>query len=84
MTLDVEELYERIAFYRTKLYEREDIEDVIKGMLLKSNMPIGEVSKVYYILNLPDNKQPYECEFRQNENELMRILDIPMKYKEMN
>lgn len=71
-----DELYERIAFYREKFYEREDIEEVVREYLLHSTMSIKEVSNVFYFLNLPDNKQPYECEFRKNEEELFKVLEV--------
>lgn len=72
----IEELYERIAYYRTKLYEREDIEEVVREYLLHSNMPIGEVASVMWILNLPDNKQEYTPQFRETETELFRVLEM--------
>ncbi len=72
----IEELYERIAHYRTKLYEREDIEKVVREYLLHSNMPINEVASVMWILNLPDNKQEYTPQSREAETELFRVLEI--------
>ena len=75
MTLE-EELYERIAFYREKLYEREDIEEVVREYLLHSTMSIREVSNVFYFLNLPDNKVDYTPQIRKNEEELFRVLEM--------
>lgn len=75
MTLE-EELYERIAFYREKFYEREDIEEVVREYLLHSTMSIREVSNVFYFLNLPNNKQPYEPTYRETEKELFRVLEM--------
>lgn len=72
----MEELYERIAYYRTKFYEREDIEEVVREYLLHSNMPIGEVASVMWILNLPDNKQKYTPQFRETKTELFRVLEM--------
>lgn len=72
----IDELYERIAYYRTKLYEREDIEEVVREYLLHSNMPINEVASIMWILNLPDNKQEYTSQFRETETELFRVLSI--------
>jgi len=72
----IDELYERITHYRTKLYEREDIEEVVREYLLHSNMPINEVACVMWILNLPDNKQEYTPQFRETETELFRVLSI--------
>ena len=72
----IEELYERIAYYRTKLYEREDIEEVVRKYLLHSNMPIGEVASIMWMLNLPDNKQEYTPQFRESETELFRVLEM--------
>lgn len=72
----IDELYERIAFYRTKLYEREEIEEVVRDYLLKSNATIGEVSNIFYMLNLPDNKQEYTPRYIQNEEELFRVLEM--------
>ena len=72
----IDELYERIAYYRTKLYEREDIEEVVRELLLHSNMPIGEVASVMWILNLPDNKQEYTPQLIENEKELFRVLEM--------
>lgn len=72
----IDELYERIAFYRTKLYEREDIEEVVRSYLLKSSMPIGEVSSVFYFLNLPNNKQEYTPNYRENEEKLFKVLEM--------
>lgn len=72
----IDELYERIAFYRTKLYEREEIEEVVRDYLLKSNATIGEVSNIFYMLNLPDNKQEYTPRYLPNEEELFRVLEM--------
>ncbi len=72
----IDELYDRIAFYRTKLYERQDIEEVVRDYLLKSNATIGEVSNIFYMLNLPDNKQEYTPVFRETEKELFRVLEM--------
>lgn len=72
----IDELYERIAFYRTKLYEREEIEEVVRDYLLKSNATIGEVANIFYMLNLPDNKQEYTPRYIQNEEELFRVLEM--------
>lgn len=52
----IDELYERIFFYQSKLHWRENIEEKIREMLLHSHMPIGEVEDIFYFLNLPDNK----------------------------
>ena len=52
----IEELYERIFFYQSKLHWRENIEEKIREMLLHSHMPISEVENIFYFLNLPDNK----------------------------
>lgn len=72
----IDELYERIAFYRTKFYEREDIEEVVRDYLLKSNATIREVENMFYMLNLPDNKQEYTPTYRENETELFRVLEM--------
>ena len=72
----IDELYDRIAFYRTKLYERQDIEEVVRDYLLKSNATIREVENIFYMLNLPDNKQPYTPTYRENEKELFRVLEL--------
>ena len=52
----IDELFERIFFYQSKLHWRENIEEKIREMLLHSHMPIGEVENIFYFLNLPDNK----------------------------
>lgn len=72
----VEELYKRIGELREQLHERKEIEEVVRSYLLKSNMPIGEVSNVFYFLNLPNNKQEYTPNYRENEEELFKVLEM--------
>ena len=70
----IEELYERIAYYRTKLYEREDIEEVVREYLLHSNMPIREVESVFCMLNLPDNKLDYVIQERDKKDYILEMI----------
>lgn len=70
----IEELYERIAYYRTKLYEREDIEEVVREYLLHSNMPIREVESVFCMLNLPDNKLDYVIQERSKKDYILEMI----------
>ena len=72
----IDELYERIAHYREKYHERVDIEEVVRSYLLKSNATIGEVANIFYMLNLPDNKQEYTPRYIPNEKELFRVLEM--------
>ena len=76
MTLEeqIDELYERIAYYRTKLYEREDIEEVVREYLLHSNMPIREVESVFCMLNLPDNKLDYVIQERNKKDYILEMI----------
>lgn len=53
----IEELYERIDELHSKLYWREDMEEIIRGLILKSHMPIGEVEEIFHYLNMPDNEE---------------------------
>ena len=52
----IEELYERIEELRSKLYWREDIEEIIREMLLHSTISIGECEDIFRFLNMPDNR----------------------------
>lgn len=72
----IDELYERIAHYREKYNERVDIEEIVRDYLLRSNATIGEVANIFYMLNLPDNKQEYTPTYRETEKELFRVLEM--------
>ena len=52
----IEELYERIDELHSKLYWREDIEEIIRDMLLHSSISIGECEDIFRYLNMPDNR----------------------------
>ena len=52
----IEELYERIEELNSKLYWREDIEEIVRKMILKSHMTLGEVEEVFHYLNMPNNE----------------------------
>lgn len=72
----IDELYERINDLHSKLYWYEDIEKIVRKMLLKSHMPIGEVEDIFYFLNMPDNRLDYILEDKDIEKELFKVLEM--------
>ena len=44
-TFKIQELYERIFEIKDKLYEKEDMIDILIELLMHSNIPIGIIEK---------------------------------------
>lgn len=70
----IDELFERIFFYQSKLHWRENVEDKVRELLLKSNMPIGGVEDIFYYLNMPDNKLDYTLEEREEKDYILGVI----------
>lgn len=52
----IEELYERIDELHSKLYWKEDIEEIVRELLLHSTISIAECEEIFFFLNAPDNR----------------------------
>ena len=70
----IDELFERIFELNSRLMWRENTEEVVRDLLMKSNMPIGEVEEVFYFLNLPNNKLEYTIEDREKKDYILEMI----------
>lgn len=70
----IDELYERIFFYQSKLHWRENVEEIVRDLLLHSNMPIGEVENIYYFLNMPDDRLDYTLNEREEKDYILEMI----------
>ena len=48
----IDELFERIFFYQSKLHWKENVERLVREMLLHSHLTIEECENIFYFLNL--------------------------------
>ena len=70
----IDELFKRIIELNIRLIWRENTEEVVRDLLMKSNMPIGEVEEVFYFLNLPNNKLKYTIEEREKKDYILEMI----------